>query len=167
MHKTETREIVTTYEGMGDFLYRKWMDGELEPDDWWRDPETGESFAIFDRRVIVDENYRGHIDYTRHETVTAAWRQMDELHTNRAPVWDWDAVVAEDRGQYVVSIEGTRVGTFDDQDAAYLALARAMVDAGCFLDAFHVNDRGNWHRIDGEIRELHDAGGSGMREDLR
>lgn len=165
MHKTETREIVTAYEGMGDFLYRKWMDGEIEPDDEWRDPETGESFAIFGRRVIVEGGYG--IDYTRHETIAAAWQQMDGLHTHRAPVWDWDAVIVENGRGYAVTMEGVRIGEYADQDAAYLALARAMVDAGCFPDAFYVNDRGNWHRIDEDIRELHDAGGDKMREDLR
>lgn len=154
-----------TYADMGEWLYRKWRDGEIEPDDWHTDPDSGEGFAMFGRRVIVD--YEGSpIDYTRHATIADACAQMDSLHENRAPV-EWDAIVSEDRGRYTVSMEGVNVGTYDDRDDAYVALARAMVDAGCFPDAFYVNDRGNYHRIDMEIRELHDAGGDQMREDLR
>lgn len=160
-----THETVTTYEDMGDFLYRKWMDGEIEPDDYHRDPNTGDCFAQFGRRVIREDCRR--IDYTRHNNLREACDHMGRLHTDRAPVWDWDAVISEDRGGFVVSMEGTRVGSYDDRDDAYVALARAMVDAGCFPDAFYVNDRGNYHRIDMEIRELHDAGGDQMREDLR
>lgn len=148
-----------TYDGMGDFLFRNWYDA----DDEFRDG-YGYGFAQFGRRVIVDTE-GSRIEYTRHATFADACRHMDELHEYRPPT-EFDAIVQEDRGRYFVSIEGSEVGAFDDRDDAYMALARAMVDSGHFPDAFHANDRGNYHRIDDDIRELHDDGGTAMRPDL-
>ena len=153
-----------TYDGMGEFLFRKWYDGEIEADDEFRDDEGRYGFAQFGRRVIVDEEGR-RIDYTRHATIADACKQLDELHTHRPPT-EYDNIVGEDRDGYYVSMEGVSVGTYQTRDAAELALARAMVDAGCFGDSFYVNERGNYHRIDEEIRALHDAGGDKMRADL-
>lgn len=150
------------YQGMGDFLARKYNDGSIVESDGHRDPETGAYFARFGRRVIVDEGYG--VEYERFDTKSEACNYVAELHDARGPVWDWDGIVAEGRSSYFVSMEGVRVGDFDTEDEAVYALAEAMVDAGCFPDAFFVNERGNFHRIDADVRALHDDGGDKMRE---
>jgi hypothetical protein len=151
-----------SYEGMGEFLFRKWWDGEIEADDEARGEFWG--FAQFGRRVIVDQEGTP-VEYERFPTVTDACRRMEELHDERPPVYDWDAVISWDRG-YNVSVEGVHVGTFDERDDAVIALAREMVRSGCFPDAFETNERGWYTRIDDEVREYHDAGGDKMRPDL-
>ena len=157
-------QYATTHEyaDMGEFLFRKWMDGEIEADDEHRGEYGG--FAQFGKRVIVD-NEGSRVEYERFDTVREACRRVEELHTNRAPC-EWDNVVFEDRDGYAVSMEGVHVGTYQTRDAANLALARAMVDEGVFTDSFYVDSRGGYHRIDDEIRELHDDGGDKMRADL-
>lgn len=152
-----------SYDGMGEFLFRKLWDGELEPDGDFRD-DMGQGFAQFGRRIIIDAD-GGPIEYERYDTIGEACQRFDELRDARPPM-EYDAIIGEDRGRYVVSLEGSDCGVFDDRDDAELALAQAMVDAGCFPDAFFVNDRGNWHRIDDDIRALHDDGGDKMRPDL-
>ena len=153
----------TDYKGMGDFLARKYNDGTIVEDDGHRDHDTGAYFARFGRRGIEDDGYSG-VDYTRFDTTAEASNYVAELHDARGPVWDWDGIVAEGRRGYYVTMEGIRVGDFDTEDEAVYALAQAMVDAGCFPDAFYVNHRGNFHRIDNDIRALHDDGGDKMRE---
>ena len=152
------------YDGMGEFIFRKWHDGELEADDEFRDDTGDYSFAQFGRRVLVDVEGTS-LEYERFESVAEASQRMGELHDGRPPT-EFDAIVQDGRGGYFVSVEGVRVGTYDDRDVAYLALARWMVDAGCFPDAFYVYERDGYFRIDADIRVLHDAGGDQMRPDL-
>jgi hypothetical protein len=222
-----------TYEGMGEFLFRKLWAGDIEPDDEFRDGESGYGFAQFGRRVIVDQEGAA-IEYTKHATVADACRQMEQLHDTRPPV-EWDALICEDGGTYHVSIEGVSIGSEPVWDHAVVRLARAMVEWGCFparssraagrtppapaaphelfcddaevvaltpdgavcvlrevlsdergrdiiVEPPHdagglvlavlfgfcaVNERGNWHRIDDEVRECHDEGGDKMRADDR
>lgn len=158
MRYTKTR----AYRGMGEFLFRKWHDGELDADDEHRDLDIGGGFAQFGRRVIVDVEGLP-IQYTRHETVRDACEHMGRLHDQRAPVFEFDAIIHDAGDDYRVSFEGKFIDGYKCREDAEYALALYMVDAGCFPDAFMVNGRGNFHRIDWEIREYHDAGGDGMR----
>jgi hypothetical protein len=142
------------YKGMGDFLAHKFLAGDIVEDDGFRDYDSGYYFAQFGRRVIEADGYPGcGVDYTRFDTIAEACNYVAELHDARGPVWDWDGIV----------VEGVHLGEHDTYDEAVYALAQAMVDAGCFPDAFYVNGRGNFQRIDTEIRALHDDGGDKMR----
>lgn len=139
--------------------------GLQDADDSYADPDLGEGWAQYGRRILRWDD-RGFVDLDTYTTVEEASAAVDKWHQERGPVGDWDGIVSEDRGGYYVTAEGVAVGSFDNQPAAYLALARWMVDHGTFGDSFAVNSRGNFNRIDDEIRELHDAGGDRMREDL-
>lgn len=151
-----------SYVDMGDFLASKFYAGEIEPDDWHNG--DGYFFGRFGRRVLVD-SYGYGCDYECFPTYREAIARMDELEDQRPPAQDMDAIVYTDRDYYVTA-EGVDVGSFDSREDAVLAVARWMVDSGCFPDAFLVDNRGGWHRIDAEIRELHDDGGDRMRADL-
>ena len=155
------------YDGMGEFLFRKWMDGAIEADDEHR-AEYGGGFAQFGRRVIEDVEGLP-IEYTCFDSISEACNYVAELHDARGPEGEMDGIVAEGRDGFYVSLEGVRVRRepFATRDEAVRALAQAMVDAGCFPDAFYVNERGDWHRIDYDVRELHDDGGDKMREDVQ
>lgn len=148
------------YRDMGEFLFRKWMDGDIEPDDWHQS-EYGGGFAQFGRRVIVDVEGLP-VEYTRHETIEDACEEMDSLHTNRAPQED-DAIIQEHGSGYFAALSES-LGHFNTLEGAEFALAKAMVDSGYFPDAFYINDRGNYHRIDDDIRAYHDEGGNKMKK---
>lgn len=163
MRYTTTR--TEEYAGIADFLATKFYAGEIEPDDWHHG--DGYFFGRFGRRILIDEYGMGSPDYERYDTFEQAYRRMEELHDQRPPAQDSDAIVYEDRHGYGVSIEGIHVGTFATRDEAVRAVAEWMVDAGCFPDAFETNDRGWWTRIDAEVRGLHDEGGDKMRPDLQ
>lgn len=159
-----TRE---SYDGMGEYLFEHWHAGDIEPDDWHADPDTGEGFARFGRRVIVDYENGRSIDYTRHDTMADALEQVDKLHRDRPPC-EWDGIVSEDRGRYYVSCEGSRdKREYLSLELATRGLAQAMVDAGCFSDAFYVGERGGYWRIDDEVRAFHDTGGDQMLPEPR
>lgn len=137
-----------------------------DADDSLTHPDICEGWARYGRRVLSWTD-QGFVYCERFDSVRAAEEWCEEQWENRGPDAEMDCIIADSRGGYYVTCEGIALGEFDDRDAAVLAVARWMVDHGTFCDAFYVNDRGNWRRIDDEIRELHDAGGDQMREDLR
>jgi hypothetical protein len=75
---------------------------------------------------------------------------------------EFDAYLSFERGRYHVSLEGTRVGDYPSQDVAEIELARAMVTAGVFPNAWLISDHGNYLDINEHIRRWHDPGGDGM-----
>lgn len=148
---------------MGEWLFHAWRDGQIDADDEW--VGKYESFAQFGRRTIY-KHEGARVEYHLHHSITAACEQMMDYHTNRAPVSDYDVIVWEGTlCNYHVSAEGTTVGKYQTREAAELAAAQWMVDHGVFGDAFYVNGRGDWHRIDDKIREYHDAGGDQMADE--
>jgi len=75
---------------------------------------------------------------------------------------EFDAYISFDRGRYHVSLEATRVGDYPSREVAEIELARAMVAAGVFPNAWLVNDHGNHLDINDDIRRWHDEGGDQM-----
>jgi len=75
---------------------------------------------------------------------------------------EFDAYITFDRGRYHVSLEATRVGDYPSREVAEMELARAMVAAGVFPNAWLINDHGNHLDINDDIRRWHDAGGDQM-----
>ena len=73
-----------------------------------------------------------------------------------------DAYIGFDRGRYHVSLEGVRVGDYPSRQVAEIELARAMVAAGVFPNAWLINDHGNHLDINDDIRRWHDEGGDQM-----
>ena len=61
-----------------------------------------------------------------------------------------------------MSLEGSRVGDYPSRDVAEIELARAMVTAGVFPNAWYVDERGYHVDINAEIRRWHNTGGDGM-----
>jgi hypothetical protein len=75
---------------------------------------------------------------------------------------EFDAYITFDRGRYHVSLEATRVGDYASREVAEIELARAMVAAGVFPNAWLINDHGNHLDINDDIRCWHDEGGDQM-----
>jgi len=75
---------------------------------------------------------------------------------------EFDAYISFDRGRYHVSLEATRVGDYPSREVAEMELARAMVAAGVFPNAWLINDHGNHLDINDDIRRWHDEGGDQM-----
>lgn len=73
-----------------------------------------------------------------------------------------DGYVTFERGLYHVSLDGTYVGDYPSQDVAELELARAMLAGGVFPNAWYVNDHGNTHAIDDNVRRWHNPAGDAM-----
>lgn len=70
-----------------------------------------------------------------------------------------DGFVAEQRGGYSASLEGTVAGyDFPSRDIATYELAKLMADSGTFPDAWYQNERGNTDNIGEEVRKYSDAG---------
>ena len=75
---------------------------------------------------------------------------------------EFDAYISFDRGRYHVSLQGSRVGDYPSREVAEIELARAMVDAAVFPNAWCITDHGNYVAIDEDIRRWHDDGGDRM-----
>lgn len=73
-----------------------------------------------------------------------------------------DAYIVLGGGRYHVSLEASAVGTYPSQDVAEIALARAMVAAGVFGNAWFIDERGTCHDIGESVRRWHNEGGDGM-----
>lgn len=120
-------------------------------------------FVQIGRRIIIED--QNTVEVEKYTNVSEACARFDQLYHDRGPE-EFDSIIQEDRDSYYVSMEGSAVGTFATREEATYRLALAMVNAGVFGDSFYVDERGGWHRIDDEVRELHDDGGDQMREGI-
>jgi hypothetical protein len=73
-----------------------------------------------------------------------------------------DAYISVDHGRYHVSLEEVRVGDYPTRDVAEIELARAMVAAGTFPNAWFINERLIHLDINDDIRRWHNEGGDQM-----
>jgi hypothetical protein len=88
------------------------------------------------------------------------------LHQGRQPDYQSDGIIGQDWNEkYSVSLEGCVIGSAEDYIDAKRLLAQSMLDDGTFPDAFHIDNRGRWYRIDDAIRDLHDASGTTMKDE--
>jgi hypothetical protein len=126
-------------------------------DDWDEQIiNQGETLRLYGRRIVYTSDF-GSEEYVRCATVTEAIAEFDR---RRFPD-QYDAIIYEGR-EYHVEAEGVRVGDYETREEAEFALAKWMVDNGCFPASWFINERGNYFDIDATIREYHDEGGDKM-----
>jgi hypothetical protein len=75
-----------------------------------------------------------------------------------------DGSVTEDRGGYIVTLEGRNPegmprGGYPSRDIATYELARLMADSGYFPNTWYFNERGNYDMTNEEVRAFHDERG--------
>jgi len=102
---------------------------------------------------VLAESLR-HLAEDIDDTILDGWEDTPDEH---------DGYIVFDRGRFHVSLEGAPVGHgYPSQDVAEIELARAMVTAGVFTNAWFITDHGNHVAINDSIRAWHDAGGDAM-----
>lgn len=92
---------------------------------------------------------------------------------------EYDGFVSEDRGRYLVSLDGVhwngdalvsvtrfpdrRWRSFPTRDIATYELARAMEVSGVFPNVWYQNERGSPDNIGEQVRAFHDEGGTNCK----
>jgi len=108
--------------------------------------------GIYDSAALLAQSLH-HLAKDVDDDVLDGWQDMPD---------EYDAYISFDGGRYYASLEASRVGDYPSQEVAEIELARAMVAAGAFPNAWFVNERGNYHDIGEDIRRWHNEAGDGM-----
>lgn len=148
--------------GRYDSAFGAWLDSQIMSGLVDLDRECrneGNYVALIGRRLIEANDYGA--TYERFDNYADAER---EFELREFPS-EWDNMISEGYsrdGDYGVSCEGVHIGSFDTREEAEFALAKEMVNSGCFGDSWFIGERGNYERIDDAVREYHDEGGDKM-----
>jgi hypothetical protein len=107
--------------------------------------------SLYEDVSLLAESLR-HLVQDFEETILDGWEDMPGEN---------DGYISIDRGRFHVSLEGIPVGNFPTREVAEIELARAMVAAGVFPNAWF-SDRGDHLDIHDDIRRWHSDGGDQM-----
>jgi hypothetical protein len=88
-----------------------------------------------------------------HDRILESWEDVPD---------EGDGYISVSGGRYHVTLDGARVGDYPSQDVAEIELARAMVTAGVFPNAWFITDHGNHVDITDSVCGWHHGGDDQM-----
>lgn len=104
---------------------------------------------------IVTTINSGAVDVTYYDTgadLNKAWGECEASANEYSQ--EWDGFITFHHGEHHVTLDGSKVGTYDTELEARFMLYVAFLEAGYFPNCWIISDHGNEHRILDSLEEI-------------